>query len=202
VTIVTTEKITAAEYRALGRLMRHARTEGYTYYVTTVCGATDWSWSKGSNYAVVAQPLDVGWKVTVDDGRAELRPASVQQLSDVLVAVGLLPGRFSSRANRMYEDAYFNVQSVLDKALGPDEEDGAGEGIAADVALLAEQRDEARAELEQLKAKLDMPCGHCHPCTNWAPQTWINAGRSIPPVHEYDAMVAELELRRTKAGAA
>lgn len=86
----------AAEYRALGRLMRYARAQGYTYYVTSVCGATDWSWSKDGNYAVLAVPLAVGWKVTFDDGRADLWTESVQQLTDVLVAVGLLPVRFSS----------------------------------------------------------------------------------------------------------
>lgn len=88
---MTDQTLTPTEYRLLGRLMRHARAEGYTYYRTTFMGNTDWSWSKGGNYAVLAQPLAVGWKVTFDDGRAELWPASVQQLTDVLVALGLLP---------------------------------------------------------------------------------------------------------------
>lgn len=39
----------------------------------------------------------------------------------------------------MYEDAYWRVNAVLDKALGTEEEHGAGEGIAADVALLAQR---------------------------------------------------------------
>lgn len=46
-----------------------------------------------------------------------------------------------SSDNDMYKRAYFAVQEVLDRALGPDEEDGAGEGLAADVALLAHRYD-------------------------------------------------------------
>lgn len=86
----------AAEFRALGRLMRHARAEGYTYYVTTVFGITDWSWSKGNVYTVVATPRSSGWSVDLPTVHVDLRPASVQQLTDVLVALGLLPVEFSS----------------------------------------------------------------------------------------------------------
>ena len=45
---------------------------------------------------------------------------------------------------------YLDIQQVLDKALGTNEADGAGAGIVADVALLAEQRDKARSELAQV----------------------------------------------------
>lgn len=44
-----------------------------------------------------------------------------------------------TRHHDMYERAYFDVQGVLDGALGPEEEDGAGAGIVADVALLAQR---------------------------------------------------------------
>jgi hypothetical protein len=54
----------------------------------------------------------------------------------------------------MWHQAYMDVQAVLDKALGSEEEDGAGAGIAADVWLLAHQRDEARAQVAQLAARL------------------------------------------------
>lgn len=37
----------------------------------------------------------------------------------------------------MYERAYLDINKVLDEALGTEEEDGAGEGIVADVMLLA-----------------------------------------------------------------
>jgi NTP pyrophosphatase (non-canonical NTP hydrolase) len=57
-------------------------------------------------------------------------------------------------ADPMWYHAYRDVQAVLDKALGPEEEDGAGAGIAADVALLAAQRDAARTEAGQLAARL------------------------------------------------
>jgi len=55
----------------------------------------------------------------------------------------------------MYRDRYFAVQRVLDEALGPNGEDGTGEGIAADVHLLAQQRDAARAEVERLRVSLE-----------------------------------------------
>jgi hypothetical protein len=48
----------------------------------------------------------------------------------------------------MYKRAYFGVSDVLDKALGPDEEDGAGEGLVADVMLLAHRYDLALKALE------------------------------------------------------
>lgn len=40
-------------------------------------------------------------------------------------------------AEDMYRKAYFEIDAVLDKALGTEEEDGAGAGIVADVMLLA-----------------------------------------------------------------
>jgi len=50
----------------------------------------------------------------------------------------------------MWHRAYMDVQAVLDKALGTEEDDGAGAGIAADVWLLAHQRDESRAQVASL----------------------------------------------------
>lgn len=57
-------------------------------------------------------------------------------------------------ADPMWMHAYRDVQAVLDQALGTEEEDGAGAGIAADVALLASQRDAARAEAVRLEQRL------------------------------------------------
>jgi hypothetical protein len=51
----------------------------------------------------------------------------------------------------MFEQAYMDVQKVLDKALGTEEEDGTGGGIASEVWLLAHQRDGARAERDRLR---------------------------------------------------
>ena len=42
-----------------------------------------------------------------------------------------------------------------------------------------------------LSAKLDAPCGSCHPCTNYADETWRAAGRTPPHVHEWDELRAE-----------
>jgi hypothetical protein len=54
----------------------------------------------------------------------------------------------------MFGRIYMEIQGVLDKALGTEEEDGAGGGITGDVWLLAHQRDEARARVAQLAAQL------------------------------------------------
>lgn len=94
----------AAEYRALGQLMRWARAQGYTYHVTTYLGATDWSWGKGGKYAVVAEPMSTGWLVKFNDSQGNWFPESVQQLTDVLVAVGLLPIGFRSPAPAAADD--------------------------------------------------------------------------------------------------
>ena len=45
----------------------------------------------------------------------------------------------------MYSRIYLDVQGVLDRALGSEESDGAGEGLAADVALLAQRYADLRA---------------------------------------------------------
>lgn len=56
------------------------------------------------------------------------------------------------------------------------------------------------AEVRSLREKLAQPCGSCHPCTEWANQTWVNAGVRLPHVHEWQEMrerVAELEAERS-----
>jgi hypothetical protein len=53
-------------------------------------------------------------------------------------------------ANDMYRNAYWEIQKVLDDALGTNEEDGAGEGIVADVMLLARRYKAAVQELRSL----------------------------------------------------
>lgn len=52
----------------------------------------------------------------------------------------------------MYERAYFGVQKVLDRALGGDWDDGAGEGIVADVDLLAQRYERALKALRAVQA--------------------------------------------------
>lgn len=54
----------------------------------------------------------------------------------------------------MYSKIYNGASEALDEILGPDEEDGAGEGLVAELWLVAEQRDEARAEVERLRDEL------------------------------------------------
>lgn len=48
-----------------------------------------------------------------------------------------------------------------------------------------------------LSAKLDAPCGSCHPCTNYADETWRAAGRTPPHVYQWDETRTEVDrLRR------
>lgn len=72
-------------------------------------------------------------------------------------------------------------------AADPDELQAEVERLRANVRsteLLADglkkQGDAARAEVERLRERETMPCGSCHPCTEWANQTWINAGEQLP----------------------
>jgi hypothetical protein len=62
---------------------------------------------------------------------------------------GAIENARSAQAGRadMYESTYWQVQEVLDDALGHNEEDGVGEGVATDVRLLVAQRDDARTKL-------------------------------------------------------
>src|SRR5690606_23822309 len=57
-------------------------------------------------------------------------------------------------------------------------------------------------EVDRLKAKLDAPCGSCHPCTNYADETWRAAGRQPPHVIEWDDLKAETERLNTRLEAA
>jgi hypothetical protein len=45
----------------------------------------------------------------------------------------------------MYQRAYWEINTVLDRALGTEEEDGAGQGIVADVMLLAQRYADLKA---------------------------------------------------------
>jgi hypothetical protein len=49
------------------------------------------------------------------------------------------------------------------------------------------------AEVERLRAKLEQPCGSCHPCTNYRDETWRAADRKPPHVHEWDELRAEAD---------
>ncbi|MGW1059318.1 hypothetical protein [Micromonospora rubida] len=55
----------------------------------------------------------------------------------------------------------------------------------------------ARTAVPALLAKLAQPCGSCHPCTNYADETWRAAGRTPPHVFQWDE--AQEELTRLRA---
>jgi len=61
-----------------------------------------------------------------------------------------------------------------------------------------EAGDELLAEVERMRALLDGPCGSCHPCDNYRDETWREAGRKPPHVHEWDEVNGELEALRLK----
>lgn len=42
------------------------------------------------------------------------------------------------------------------------------------------------SDLLALVEAFDKPCGSCHPCDNWADETWRAAGRKPPHVYEWD----------------
>jgi len=92
-------------------------------------------------------------------GSHEPDDAYVCKLCGVLDEDGMVDELRKLRAdlassNRRLEaqlNARGRVEEVLDAALGSNEEDGTGEGLAADVALVVHQRDEARAALAAAK---------------------------------------------------
>ena len=57
----------------------------------------------------------------------------------------------------MHKDAYWDVQQILDEALGTGENDGSDGGIAADVALLADRLKAAESEVARLKGVTVLP---------------------------------------------
>lgn len=46
------------------------------------------------------------------------------------------------------------------------------------------------SDLQALVDAFDKPCGSCHPCENYADETWRAAGRKPPHVYEYDELKA------------
>jgi len=68
-------------------------------------------------------------------------------------------------------------------------------GVHFSIPRIAEK---AAADLElalwlhaELQHKLTRPCGECHPCTNWADETWRRAGRKPPAVVTWEDKLAE-----------
>ncbi len=57
-------------------------------------------------------------------------------------------------------------------------------------------------QIRQLTTKLDGPCGSCHPCVNYADETWHKAGRKPPHVVTWDDKVAEVANLRKRLGEA
>lgn len=84
--------------------------------------------------------------------------------------------------------AVANVQTAADLAAYY----GGANDTLPDLEKARSTADDLVDEVERLEAKLDGPCGSCHPCVNWAHETWVRADRQPPHLHVYDAMVKEL----------
>ena len=54
------------------------------------------------------------------------------------------------------------------------------------------------AEIKQLREQLDKPCGSCHPCTNYADETWRAAGRKPPHVIDWEDAQEEIKQLRAE----
>lgn len=101
-----------------------------------------------ANYAVILQyPKDNKLeenRVTFFETFSEADAWRKAQGEDWLKVFRVVPA-----GDDMYAKAYFDIQQVLDDALGTEEEDGAGAGIVADVMLLERRY---KAALQELRA--------------------------------------------------
>lgn len=74
--------------------------------------------------------------------------------------------------------------------------------VGADQAQLANQLAQEvpglLALIDDLRTKLAKPCGSCHPCDNYADETWRAAGRKPPHVTEWDETQAQLTRLRAE----
>jgi hypothetical protein len=60
-------------------------------------------------------------------------------------------------------------------------------------------------DIPLLLAKLEQPCGSCHPCANWPAETWKRAGEALPAVITWQQMqawksAAEVVLEKVRVG--
>ena len=54
-------------------------------------------------------------------------------------------------SDTMFEKIYFEAQEALDEILGPNEDDGYGQGLVGEIWLVARQRDAARKVVEAVE---------------------------------------------------
>lgn len=62
--------------------------------------------------------------------------------------------------------------------------------VSPDVVLALVER------VRTAEAKLALPCGSCHPCNEWAAETWRRAGGKLPHKHTVDEAFADLDRLR------
>lgn len=58
------------------------------------------------------------------------------------------------------------------------------------------------SDLRALVEAFDKPCGSCHPCENYADETWRAAGRKPPHVYQWDEAQATLAAVAELVGSA
>lgn len=81
------------------------------------------------------------------------------------------------------------------RIMSPDTQLAERYAIAAEAVVrpLLEAKD---AEIASLKAKLDMPCGSCHPCRNWTSELWTRAAATEPSPDDWNRVVKERDEAR------
>jgi hypothetical protein len=109
-------------------------------------------WFDNSERPLLVAEDHTGWYLTTLDRTSQFRPSAVGTFGPMTRAQ-VVPAdeldRLRTEASIAFGPGmYFEIQQVLDEALGTKEADGAGAGIVSDVALLAEHRDRYRKALE------------------------------------------------------
>lgn len=113
-----------------------------------------------NGFAPMTQRLTgAGWlspddaaKLRARIGLAELGKKAQRRVDQDYLAAGWLPPEEAEKLRREIDllttanEAYWRAQKALDEILGPNEEDGAGGGLVAEIWLLAELRNAAQLE--------------------------------------------------------
>lgn len=122
-----------------------------------------------SDGAAAAMPA---WELFTRDNAAGNRPTSALAVRGLLAAYDEVTADRDDLAAKVrllepFAGIFHRVEEVLDGALGTEDTDGTGEGVAADVALVVQQRDALAAKVRRARELADKQgclsddaCGH------------------------------------------